>query len=263
MRLFFLGLIAAALCSIVISASLSHHGRGGWLALVIGYLYFLGRRTARVKAVSVALLVVLTAVIGYSTLPDFRSLVDSTFSPNFPEYSVSGIDDGARTFTWIHEASKLVNAPLLGTGFYHRGGASGLWDTGAHNFLIQMFLETGIIGGIFVVMIFVRMWYQAGSYVAIQQRAGIPTRAALIVAIIAGMSGEYFYGSASILVLFSIFGFVGALPAARPRATKKVVWYRLARGPDRLQLRFVPLCSQKLSCCHGRYPRAPCSAFWH
>jgi O-antigen ligase len=225
--------LGAALCSIVISASLSNHGRGGWLGLIVGCGYFLWKRTANFKAMAIALVLALTAFIGYSAVPDFRSLVDSTISPDpAEEYSVSGVNDGARISTWVHEAPKLVNAPLLGTGFYHRGGPSGLWDTGAHNFFIQIFLETGIVGGILMMMIFVQMWRQAGSAITLQQRIGTPTRAALIAAIVAGMSGEYFYGGAGVLVLCAIFAYAGSLPLL------SMIHVKSNRGPIK-QLRQV------------------------
>jgi len=206
--------LGAALCSIVASASLSNHGRGGWLGLIVGCGYFLWKRTATFKATSIALVLILTALIGYTAVPDFRSLVDSTISaePAGGEYSVSGVNDGGRISTWSHEAPKWMNAPLLGTGFYHRGGESGLWDTGSHNFYIQIFLETGVIGGVLMILIFAQMWRQTGSSLALQQRIRTPTRAALIAAMMAGMSGEYFYGSAAVLVLFSGFAFTGSLP---------------------------------------------------
>ncbi len=49
----------------------------------------------------------------------------------------------------LHESAKFPKSPIFGTGFYHRGEKSGLWLTGSHNFWIQMFLETGLVGGFF------------------------------------------------------------------------------------------------------------------
>jgi hypothetical protein len=122
------------------------------------------------------------------------------------------VDDGARFSTWVHEAPKLVNAPILGTGFYHRGGTSGLWDSGSHNFFLQMFLETGIVGGILMVSVFALTWRQAGLKTTSLNKISVATRAALITASVGGMSGEYFYGGVSVLVLFATFAIAGALP---------------------------------------------------
>lgn len=204
--------VGFALCSVVRSASLAAHGRGGWLALIAGYAYIFLKKTRKTRAFAILLFLGLMGTAAYKTLPNFKSLIDTTFSS--PEDSdtdrLSRVDEGARVATWIHEAPKLINAPVFGTGFYHRGGSSGLWDTGSHNFFIQMFLETGIVGGIFVIMVFGLMWRQAGSAISRQARISVATRAALIAAIVGGMSGEYYYGNVTVVVLFAVFAIAGA-----------------------------------------------------
>jgi O-antigen ligase len=204
--------VGFALCSVLLSASLTAHGRGGWLALIVGCGYILWKKTRRTKAFAVVLFLGLIGSVAYEALPNFKSLVDNTISSSddTETYRVSGVDEGARVTTWIHEAPKLINAPLLGTGFYHRGGPSGLWDTGSHNFFIQMFLETGVVGGVLVIMVFVLMWRQAGSAVSRQVGISVATRAALMTAVVGGMSGEYYYGNVSVLVLFAVFAIAGA-----------------------------------------------------
>jgi O-antigen ligase len=204
--------VGFAICSVLLSASLTAHGRGGWLALIVGCGYIFWKKTRRTKAFAVVLFFGLAAAAAYKSLPNFRSLVNNTISSSddTETYRVSGVDEGARVTTWMHEAPKLINAPILGTGFYHRGGPSGLWDTGSHNFFIQMFLETGVVGGILVIMVFVLMWRQAGSAVSRQAKISVATRAALITAVVGGMSGEYFYGNVSVLVLFAVFAIAGS-----------------------------------------------------
>jgi len=201
-----------AICSVLLSASLDAHGRGGWLALVVGCGYIFWKKTRKTKAFAIVLLLGLMGCVAYKTLPNFKSLVDTTISsPEDDETGrVSGVDEGARVTTWTHEAPKFINSPLLGTGFYHRGGAAGLWDTGSHNFFIQMFLETGVVGGVLVIMVFLLMWRQAGSAVSRQARISVATRAALITAVVGGMSGEYYYGNVSVLVLFAVFAIAGS-----------------------------------------------------
>ena len=201
-----------AICSVLLSASLDAHGRGGWLALIAGCGYIFWKKTRKTKAFAIVLLLGLMGFAAYKTLPDFRSLVDTTISSpdNEETYRVSGVDEGARVTTWMHEAPKFLNSPLLGTGFYHRGGTAGLWDTGSHNFFLQMFLETGVVGGVLVIMAFCLMWRQAGSLVSRRARISVATRAALITAVVGGMSGEYFYGNVTVLVLFAVFGLAGA-----------------------------------------------------
>ena len=144
--------IAFAICSVFISSSLSSHGRGGWLALAVGFGYIFWKRTQTLKTLAIIFIVGLASVTAYETLPNFQSLVDLTLSPP-DDTSLQSVDDGARFSTWV-KAPKLVNAPILGTGFYHRGGTSGLWDTGSDNFFLQMFLETGVVGGILIMSVF-------------------------------------------------------------------------------------------------------------
>jgi len=204
--------VVFAVCSVLVSSSLTSHGRGGWLAFAIGFGYILLKRTQAVKTLTIIFTLGLASLVAYETLPNFKSLVDLTLSPS-DDAPLQSVDDGARISTWAHEAPNLINAPLLGTGFYHRGGASGLWDTGSHNFFLQMFLETGIVGGILLIMIFALTWRQAGLTAIGRNKISLATRAALITAIVGGMSGEYYYGGVSVLVLFAAFAIAGSLPA--------------------------------------------------
>lgn len=206
-------LFAAA--SVLLSTSSEAHGRGGWLALVAGCGYLLWKKSRRTKAFTITFLLASVVVGAYATLPNVQSLIDSTISPS-PEESAlnsgTGVDDGARLSTWTHEAPKFIQAPVLGSGFYHRGGESGLWDTGSHNFFLQMFLETGIVGGAITLLLFVLMWRQTSSFLARHERIAVATRAALVAAFIGGMSGEYYYGGITVLVLFAASAQSASLP---------------------------------------------------
>ena len=204
--------IAFAICAVFISSSLSSHGRGGWLAFATGFGYILWKRTQTLKSVLIVVLVGLASITAYETLPNFRSVIDLTLTPS-DDAPLQSVDDGARISTWIHEGPKLVDAPLLGTGFYHRGGTSGLWDSGSHNFFLQMFLETGVVGGILVISVFVLAWRQARLTAMSRNKISVATRAALVTALVGGMSGEYYYGGVSVLVVFATFAMAGALPA--------------------------------------------------
>jgi O-antigen ligase len=204
--------IVFAVCSVFVSSSLSSHGRGGWLAFAVGFGYILLKRTQALKTLAIIFILGLASVAAYETLPNFQSLVDLTVSPS-DDAPLQSLDDGSRVSSWVHEAPKLIDAPVLGTGFYHRGGSSGLWDTGSHNFFLQMFLETGIVGGILMVLIFIVSWRQAGVSGTSKNQISLATRAALITAIVGGMSGEYYYGGVGVLVLFATLAIAGSLPA--------------------------------------------------
>jgi O-antigen ligase len=203
--------VGFAMFSALLSASLDAHGRGGWLALIVGCSYIFFKKARRTKAFAIVLFLGLMIAGAYAILPNFKSLVDLTFSSSedVETSRVSGVDEGERVTTWMHEAPRLINAPLLGTGFYHRGPTAGLWETGSHNFFIQMFLETGVVGGVLVIMIFALMWRQAGSAVSQKAKVSVATRAAVVTAVIGGMSGEYFYGNVTVLVLFAVFACAG------------------------------------------------------
>jgi O-antigen ligase len=205
--------VVFAVCSVLVSSSLSSHGRGGWLAFATGFGYVLFKRTQTLKTLVIILILGSASLAAYETLPNLKSLVDLTISPVEDTQSQS-VDDGARISTLAHEAPNFINAPLFGTGFYHRGGASGLWNTGSHNFFLQMFLETGIVGGLLLLAIFALTWRQAKLTAISQNKISVATRAALITAIVGGMSGEYYYGGVSVLVLFAIYAIAGSLPAA-------------------------------------------------
>jgi O-antigen ligase len=206
--------VVVAVCSVLSSTSLTTHGRGGWVAFAAGFGYILWARTQNLKILAIVTVVGLASLTAYDTLPTFKSLVDLTFSPSDLSTPLS-VDDGDRVSTWVHEAPKLVDAPVLGTGFYHRGGASPLWSSGSHNFFIQMFLETGVVGGILVILIFALAWQLSGLSTSNRTRITLATRAAVTTAIVGGMSGEYYYGGIGVLTLFATFAIVGSLPTAR------------------------------------------------
>jgi O-antigen ligase len=198
--------------AVVLSTSLSTHGRGGWVAFAAGFGYIAWKRIHTVKILAITAVLSLVALASYHTVSTFKSLVDETFIPDTTSGTEQVVDDGARLWSWRQEGAKFIDAPVFGTGFYHRGGASGLWKTGSHNFFLQMFLETGIVGGVLMVMIFAVAWRQAGLGTAVQNKLSTATRAALITAIAGGISGEYFYGGIGVMVLFSVLALSGSLP---------------------------------------------------
>jgi O-antigen ligase len=206
--------VGFAICSVLLSSSLTTHGRGGWVAFIAGFGYIFVKKTQNLKIVIMIVVIGSASILAYEALPTFKSLVDLTLLPTETSGSQS-VDDGGRIATWAHELPKLINSPLLGTGFYHRGDTSGLWETGSHNFFIQMFLETGIVGGVLVISIFAIAWQQAGFSIVVRNKIGVATRASLVTAIAGGMSGEYYYGGIGVLVLLAVLAVAGSLPVSR------------------------------------------------
>jgi hypothetical protein len=64
-----------------------------------------------------------------------------------------------------------------------------------------------------MVLIFIVSWRQAGVSGTSKNQISVATRAALITAIVGGMSGEYYYGGVGVLVLFATLAIAGSLPA--------------------------------------------------
>jgi len=62
-------------------------------------------------------------------------------------------------------------------------------------------------------MIFAVTWRVAGLTATNRNKISVATRAGLITAIVGGMSGEYYYGGVSVLVIFAVFAIAGSLPA--------------------------------------------------
>ena len=148
----------------------------------------------------VALVLGVAALVAFQQVPVFRYDVTRTLRPDsriLARHGAGflGFDDGARLAAWTHEGTRLVDSPLLGRGFFNRFPGSGLWWTGSHSFWIQMFLETGVPGGVAILTIIWSVWRES-------RRLGVlPEEVALLVAFVGGMGGEYFYGGMPLLVL--------------------------------------------------------------
>ena len=247
--------IAAALTvvlaplSLVLTTSEQNHGRGGWVALGAGLSYLIWTRLRSVSVLKsfsavVALAIICGLLIGaYSAVPKFRDRVNETvfaktdYAPIRTSYGE--LDDGERFSIWVDEAPKLIDSPVLGTGFFHRGGESSIAQWGSHNYFIQIFLETGLVGGICVLAIFWRMWQGAGCAAAREAKVAVATRSALIAAVVGGMSGEYFYGGLGLLALFAAYAWAGSRPQVRimSRRTVPLVHIQNRMNPQALSAR--------------------------
>lgn len=216
-------MLAPPAMGVMIVGFLLSQGRGGWVAGLAGVGYLLYRCRLRSRVVVGLTAAAIAVVAAYEFLPAFSLAVDRTINPDaaYLRESVQvipGVDDGDRLYIWELESAKFLTSPILGTGFFHRGGASGLFSAGSHNFFLQIALETGAVGFIAIAAIFATMWRQAGTAVARAEGQEVPIRAALVAAIIGGLSGEYFYGSPTLLGLMLIYSQIGRLPATAPIA---------------------------------------------
>lgn len=203
-------------------------GRGGWLAAAAGVAYFVFRLGPTRQMIMYGIAGAVVVLTLYQSTPEFRRQVDMTIFPT-EEYglqetsTVAGVDQGARLETWTNEAGKLDNAPVFGSGIWHRGGPTGLWTTGSHNFWLQMFLETGFIGGVVVIAIVVKMWRHATELRAHGRRADIPLKAALIAVIVGGLGETYFYGGIVLFTALAVYAPTGGLPVAHAENPVKAI----------------------------------------
>ena len=193
-------------------------GRGGWIALAIGGLYIafrVGFFTPKVIGLSIAVSVTVLAM--YSTLTPFREEVERTLRPeevyidaSVVGSTVGGLDTGGRIDILMTQAPKFQDSPVVGVGFRHIGELSGLSSSGSHNFWMQMYLETGIVGGSLTVLIIVLMWSQANKIKRDVPFLEIPVKAALLTAFMAGLTEAYFYTGMVVFFLLVVYAPVGS-----------------------------------------------------
>ena len=199
-------------------------GRGGWLALLVGGAFLIRKISARsvLAIITIAIVVGIAAENSPSVARNLGGLIVSKhgFASESDE-TESSLTDSGRIDTWIHEGAKLAEQPLLGFGVFHRGGASQLSSAGSHNFFLQMFLETGVLGGGALFWLLWSLWRATNT---LHRSARTGARAVLVTIVSGGMSGEYFYGDAPLyccviglwmLAIPSELGIPSVLPAER------------------------------------------------
>lgn len=200
--------IGIALLPVAVLGFFLTGGRGGWVGLLVALAYVLLKVGMRPSFVVAGLVVSMVGTVAYSENDSFKRHVDITVKPELlaeeTEFAqTTGFDDGNRFTIFVHESQQLLRAPILGAGLFHRGGRSGLDSKGSHNFFLQMFLETGFVGGIAILMLFRRMWRIAGQGPT-PGTVALGVRAALVAAIVGGNTGEYFYGGPALFMLLAV-----------------------------------------------------------
>jgi O-antigen ligase len=226
-------LLIIAAVSLVVGAAISE-GRGGWVAGLAGFVYLCYRGGLRKQSLLIGALAPIFFLILFALSPVFQQRVQFTFFQGNSQGSP--IDDGGRPQNFAKGIEQFQQSPILGTGFFHRAGETGLYPHGSHNFFLQMFLETGIPGGLLMLAIWYRLWRLTGSVPARQAGFDVPARAALVAAIVGGMSGEYFYGGITMFALLAVFAACGSLPA---KVTNRVqILGKVLHGRQYIAVRF-------------------------
>jgi len=208
--------VAMVALGIMVLGTTFSGGRGGWLATLAGMSYALFHVRIRLRTGLVAASLTLGLLGLYAMNPAFKHQIDRTLFPDEKyletyKMGVAGVDDGGRITTWLNEAAKIFYSPIFGTGFYHRGPQTQLWATGSHNFWLQMFLETGLVGGTLVLFVFFLLWRHAELFKKEDVNISLALKSALVAAFVGGLSGEYFYGGFTLFTLFLIYAPVGSM----------------------------------------------------
>jgi O-antigen ligase len=230
----------AAMCGICLWAMLLTESRGGLLGLIAGVLAFLLWKPAlpggqRVRAVGGVwrrliwtLAAVFVAVLVWTILPSqarerFSTMLDIESDYNMQEQSVG------RTFIWKRNMIAVAQRPV-GYGIASAGALnlqfSGRYQT-AHNSVVQVATELGILG----MILFLRLYWLAWSGLGRLRYAIAPDpnqpqlisgadapmllhglRAALVASFVAG----FFLSQGFSYLLFTLFALCAALFALHP-----------------------------------------------
>ena len=207
--------VIAMLTGLVVSG-----GRGGIIAFVLAMAYLFLRKFNSPRiwlglAVASALV-----VFAYFNNDRFQYDVNRTIFPSeqmLRDYAkknvgIGGLDDGKRLSGVKVELPKLLNNPIIGTGFFHRTWKTGLMPMGSHNFFLQMALETGIIGLLLIIFFFREIWKQASKVERDKLPLALSLKMGLIAAIFGGLGGEYFYAGEALMMLLLVYSTIGLTP---------------------------------------------------
>lgn len=209
---------------ILLMGSFLSKGRGGWISILVGGLYLVYKnKVISQRIVFVIALTLSTAIVMYHTSQQFNEQLNNIFMTDArykrqmtrAQAGVAGMDDGRRLTTWKEEGFHFVDAPFIGTGFFHRAGKTNLFNSGSHNYFLQIYLETGIVGGTLMLVIACLMWRLSNTAAARREQLNLPVRSALLAAFMGAMGGEYFYGGITLFNILLLFGAVGSLPQSK------------------------------------------------
>jgi hypothetical protein len=143
------------------------------------------------------------SVAAASFIPAVQDTLRRTFvqTESYSGVETLDVDDGARIGTWLHEAPKLLDAPILGAGYFHRntgfGSLSELWATGSHNYWLQMFLETGLLGGTAALLVVVELFKLRRLFDPRQRALRIGYGISVMLGFAISTTGEYLAGGFS------------------------------------------------------------------
>lgn len=192
------------LFSLVCSTLLLSGGRGGTIAFICALIVYQYQNNSISNQFKILLFSVVCFTILYTYVPEVQYQIDRTINPDSEflrknNAGVAGLDDGKRLSGLLKSFPKWFNEPLLGYGFFHRGGYSKLATWGSHNFYLQMLLEVGLIGVILFVIFFKRLNQRRKEIANICPQKVKSIFFCFLAAFVGGLSGEYFYGGEALL----------------------------------------------------------------
>lgn len=222
------GLLAAASVWIILLTQ----SRGGLLGLLLtcSYLGAIGAWRARfdpkphVGRVAIGWLLLAVVAVGtWAVLPEDAQLRYTTMLDPTSDYNYTAEREG-RVAVWGRGLHTLAAVPWgVGVGAYEMAemSRSGYWRT-AHNSLLELGVELGMLGLVLYAMLLVRVWRVLGRIIAAPAPApagagsGVDERwrihAQHLRASLVGMlTAGFFLSQAYALVAFAIYGIVAVL----------------------------------------------------
>ncbi|MCL5126436.1 MAG: O-antigen ligase family protein [Deltaproteobacteria bacterium] len=199
-------------CFLMALAVMASFWRGSIVAMICGSFFGLVKSHIKIKYwVGLSFFMAALMILVFAS-EDFQNRLDQTIHPF--QYAVNGrvsnvadkygIDDGSRLQVWAEEGQRFWDAPIFGAGFYHRDGLSTLPPYSSHNHFLQMFLETGPIGGFLFILLFYQLWIDASKFPEHDLALGIAEKSALVAVIVGSMTETYLYGGLPIFFTLAI-----------------------------------------------------------
>lgn len=205
-------LLGFAFIGFVSSALFLSGGRAGAFGFIIGVLfYFIRHFTIQRKILSLGLGLLLL-FIAYNEIDDVKYEIDRTIFPSENQYrklrsydaGMFGIDDGKRLYGLTNNIKKVDNFPIAGAGYLNRTEETQLHYSGSHNYFLQIWLETGFIGLTILLLIIYKVTKIVRTIRYKPIKIGV--QLSLIVALLTGFTGEYFYSGEALMTLLLAIG---------------------------------------------------------
>lgn len=190
-------------------ALLTTTGRAGYLGLFSAIVYIL-IRNRKFSSAAIAVIIVLVGY-GFSFVPIIGAAIYTLLGKGDSDILFMASNGRVPIYEFFFNEIALEKL-FYGSGFGVWGGGSGLPEHTMHNFLLQMWAESGVIGMLLCVWLTIEMIRQSkgnirtGKYQELNWYYTEGFRAALIAVFSASMTETYLYGGP---ILSSLCAYLG------------------------------------------------------